>query len=164
MTEGAEGKWRWRTASDAGVWAHGAKWARPLSAAAPWLSLVLLVSLFGIVSKEVTLGRGTVFDLPESAAADADDPGLTVFVLPVPRDAGGGEETLVFFDDARFAPADAASAANLQHRLSARVSDARSRTLLILADRRVPAGDLMKLMALARKAGLRHVQVAERRE
>ena len=73
-------------------------------------------------------------------------------------------KTLVFFDDARFAPADSASAANLQSRLSARASDARSGTLLLLADRRVPAGDLMKLMALARKAGLKHVQVAERRE
>ena len=164
MNAGAEGKWQWRAASDAGVWAHGAKWARPLAAAAPWVSLALLVALFGIVSREVTLARGTVFDLPASAAADADDPGLTAFVLPVPRDAGGGEETLVFFDDARFVPADSASAANLQSRLSARASDARSGTLLLLADRRVPAGDLMKLMALARKAGLKHVQVAERRE
>ena len=59
---------------------------------------------------------------------------------------------------------EAAAAANLQSRLSARASDARSGTLLLLADRRVPAGDLMKLMALARKAGLKHVQVAERRE
>ena len=161
---GAEGKWRWRAESDAGVWAHGARWARPLSASAPWLSLALLVAIFGIVSRETTMSRGTVFDLPASAATDADDPGLTAFVMPVPRDAGGGEETLVFFDDARFTPADSVSAANLQSRISARASDAHSGNLLVIADRRVPAGDLMKLMALARKAGLRHVQIAERRE
>jgi len=162
--EGPEGKWGWRSGSDSGVWAHGAKWARPFAAAAPWLSLALLLVIFGMVSGETLIARGTVFDLPESAAADVDDPGLTAFVLPVPRDAGGGDETLVFFDDARFVPADPASAINLQRRLSTRASDARSGNLLILADRRVPAGDLMKLMALARKAGLKHVQVAERRE
>jgi len=164
MTGGNVGKWNWRATSDAGVWAHGAKWARPLCAAAPWISLALLAALFGIAAKETTFARGTVFDLPESAAADAADPGLTAFVLPVPRSAGGGDETLVFFDDARFVPADAASAANLSQRLAARASDAHSGTLLLLADRRVPAGDLMKLMALARKSGLKHVQVAERRE
>jgi len=164
MTAGTEGSWNWREDSDAGVWAHGAAWARPLCAAAPWISLALLAALFGMAGREVTIARGTVFDLPASAAADADAPGLTAFVLPVPRSAGGGEETLVFFDDARFATADPVSAANLQRRLQARASDARNANLLLLADRRVPAGDLMKLMALARTAGLRHVQVAERRE
>ena len=49
MSAGAEGKWQWRAASDAGVWAHGAKWARPLSAAAPWVSLALIAALFGIM-------------------------------------------------------------------------------------------------------------------
>lgn len=167
MTIGAGGRWDWRQASDVGVWAHGAKWARPLCAAAPWMSLALVAVLFGIASRETTFARGTVFDLPEvaaGAAADAADPGLTAFVLPVPRSAGGGDETLVFFDDARFTPDDAASAANLSRRLAARASDARSRTLLLLADRRVPAGDLMALIALARKAGMKRVQVAERRE
>lgn len=164
MTEGAVGKWKWRAASDAGIWTHGVKWARPFSAAAPWISLALLAVGFALASRETTMARGTVFDLPASLAADVDDPGLTAFVLPLPRNVGGGDETLVFFDDARFTPADPASAANLRKRLSARASDANSGNLLILADRRVPAGDLMKLMAIARNAGLRHVQVAERRE
>ncbi len=164
MIEGADGKWHWRATSDAGVWSHGAKWARPLSVAAPWVSLALLVAIFAMVSGEATLSRGTVFDLPPASAFDVDAPGLTAFVLPVPRDAGGGDETLVFFDDARFVPADKVSAANLRRRLSERASDARSPNLLVLADRRVPAGDLMKIMALARQAGLKHVQVAERRD
>ena len=164
MTGGAGGRWRWRAKSDAGVWAHGARWSHPLCAAAPWVSLALLAALFGLAAKETTFARGTVFDLPAASAAEADAPGLTAFVIPVPRSAGGGEETLVFFDDARFVPEDSVSAAHLVRRLASRASDVRSGNLLLLADRRIPSGDLMKIMALARKAGLRHVQIAERKE
>ncbi len=165
MIDGTDGKWHWRAASDASVWSHGAKWARPLSAAAPWISLALLVAIFAMVSREATISRGTVFDLPSADAAEVDPQGLTAFVLPIPREVGGGDETLVFFDDARFVPDDPDSAENLRIRLAARASDARTPNLLLLVDRRVPAGDLMKIMALARRAKtIRHVQVAERRD
>ena len=36
--------------------------------------------------------------------------------------------------------------------------------LLLLADRRVPSGDLMNLTGLARSAGVRHVQIAEKHD
>ena len=37
-------------------------------------------------------------------------------------------------------------------------------TLLLLADGRVPSGDLMRLAGLAREAGVAHLEIAERRE
>ncbi len=164
MIDGADGKWHWRAVSDAGVWSHGAKWARPFSAAAPWVSLALLMATFALVSGEMVVARGTVFDMPPTGVKDVDVPGLTAFVLPVPREAGGGDETMVFFDDDRFVPADPRSEAHLASRLSSFVSSAKNVNLLLLADRRVPSGDLMNIMAIARKAGVRHVQVAERRD
>ena len=37
-------------------------------------------------------------------------------------------------------------------------------TMLVLADRRVSAGELMRLVGIARESGVRRVQIAERRE
>ena len=48
--------------------------------------------------------------------------------------------------------------------LMARVATARPPALLLLADRRVPSGDLMNLTGLARSAGVRHVQIAEKHD
>ena len=75
-----------------------------------------------------------------------------------------GDETLVFFDDARYSLSDESSVSTLKDRLGLRAGAEPSRTFLLLADRRVPSGDVLRLVGLARESGLAHVQIAERRE
>ena len=59
---------------------------------------------------------------------------------------------------------DAAAVEAFRERLAARAQADRSGTLLLLADGRVASGDLMRLMGLAREAGVTRVQIGERRE
>jgi biopolymer transport protein ExbD len=102
-----------------------------------------------------------VCDLPARVAGQAEATGLAALVLPA---SGAGDETLVFFDDARYSLSDKMSVDVLRDRLSVRAGAEPSRTFLLLADRRVPAGDIMRLVDLARGSGLTRVQIAERRE
>jgi len=60
---------------------------------------------------------------------------------------------------------DPQSVALLREQLLARVqTNAARATLLVLADRRVAAGELLQLVGIARESGMKHVQIAERRE
>ena len=70
----------------------------------------------------------------------------------------------MFFDDARYSLSDESSVSTLRERLGARSLAEPSNTFLLLADRRVPAGDIIRLVGIARESGLSRVQIAERRE
>ena len=157
----AQGQWGWRPRQTEGIWRHGCAWAKPLFAAVPWITLTLLLALFAFIGDRLPQVPGVVCDLPAPVAGQAEATGLAALVLPA---AGAGEESLVFFDDARYSLSDEASVAVLKDRLGMRAGAEPSGTFLLLADRRVLAGDVMRLVGLAREAGLVHVQIAERRE
>ena len=157
-------EWGWRPAQAEGVWRHGARWAKPLCAAAPWITLVLLLVMFGLIGDRLAAAPGVVFDLPAPAARQAAVTGATMLVLPS-ANVGESGGALVFFDDARYVLEDPQSVALLRDQLMARVQDnPASATLLVLADRRVASGDLLQLARIARASGVTHVQIAERRE
>ena len=157
-------EWGWLPPSDEGIWRYGAAWMRPFAASAPWLTLAILLALASLTSGRLAIAPGIVFDLPSSAAQDAEVAKLVALVLPLARESGGGEETFVFFDDARFAISDPSSADSFRRSLEERIASDRSGTLQILADRRVSSGDIMGITALARAAGVRRVQIAEKRD
>ena len=157
-------EWDWMPPSDEGIWRYGAAWMRPFAASAPWLTLLLVLGLTALAGNRFTAAPGVVLDLPASSAREADVAGLVALALPLAREVGGGEETFVFFDDARFTLSDPSSAAAFKRSLEEHVASDRAQTLLLLADRNVPSGDLMKLTGMARSAGVRHVQIAEKRE
>ena len=157
-------EWGWRPAQAEGIWRHGARWTKPLFAAVPWITLVLLLVMFGILGDRLTAAPGVVFDLPEPVGRQTAAPDMTMLVLP---SANMGEDggTLVFFDDARYVLGDPQSVALLREQLLARVQeDAARASLLVLADRRVTSGDLLQLVGIARASGVQRVQIAERRE
>lgn len=156
--------WGWRPARPEGIWKHGCKWAKPLTAAAPWVTLALLLVMFALIEGRLTAAPGLVFDLPEPIAKMDAAPELAAVVVPVVREGASERETLVFFDDARYSLADEASVEAFRDRLAERVSANTAGTLLLLADSRVPSGHMMRLAGLAREAGIAHVQVAEKRE
>ena len=157
-------EWGWRPAQAEGIWRHGARWTKPLFAAVPWITLALLLVMFGLLGDTLTAAPGVVFDLPAPVGRQATVPGATMLVLPS-ANTGESGGTLVFFDDARYVLGDRQSVALLREQLLARVQEDSARaTLLVLADRRVAAGDLLQLVGIARESGIRHVQIAERRE
>ena len=157
-------EWGWRPAQAEGIWRHGARWTKPLFAAVPWITLALLLVMFGLLGDTLTAAPGVVFDLPAPVGRQATVPGATMLVLPS-ANTGESGGTLVFFDDARYVLGDRQSVALLREQLLARVQEDSARaTLLVLADRRVATGELMRLVDIARGSGMKHVQIAERRE
>ena len=156
--------WGWLPPPSEGVWRHGCRWAKPFTAAAPWITLTLLLAMFGVVEGRLTAVPGLVFDLPAPVSGDSEIPGLAVVLVPVVREGALSRETYAFFDDARYSLSDAAAVEAFRERLAARAQADRSGTLLLLADGRVASGDLMRLMGLAREAGVTRVQIGERRE
>ena len=157
-------EWGWLPPSDEGIWRYGAAWMRPFAASAPWLSLAVVLGLAALAGGHFITAPGIVFDLPASSVHDAEQSGLVALVLPLARESGGGEETFVFFDDARFTLSDPSSAAALRRSLEERAIANSTGVLQLLADRRIPAGDVMKITELARNAGVRRVQIAEKRD
>ena len=157
----AQGNWGWRPRQADGIWRHGCAWTKPLFAAVPWITLTLLLALFAFIGDRLPQVPGIVCDLPQPVAGQAQATGLAALVLP---GANADEETLVFFDDARYSLSDESSVMTLKERLGARSLAEPSNTFLLLADRRVPAGDIIRLVGIARESGLSRVQIAERRE
>lgn len=154
--------WGWRPVRPEGIWKHGCRWARPLTVAAPWLSLALLLVEFSFVEGHMTAAPGLVFNLPAPVGGDSATPGLAALV--VLREGSTGRETLVFFDDVRYSLSEEASVEQFRERLAQRAQSDASGTLLLLSDARVPTGDMMRLAGFARDAGVAHVQIGERRE
>lgn len=149
--------WGWRPERTKGIWRHGAGWLRPIVAAAPYLTVGLLLLLFHFVGGTLTASRGLLFDLPaDGAAADGVQTDLVAMVMPMRHD------TIVFFDDSRYLLSEASSLTSLGDHLSERTRRDKSTTLLVLADRRVSGGELMSLASLARRSGVRQVLFAER--
>ena len=158
------GDWQWRPSRAEGIWRHGAPWVKPLVAAAPWVTLGLLLVMFLLLGGKLTGVPGTVFELPEPSGRQLAAPGLAALVMPSVREGRGAEETLVFFDDARYSLADDASVAALREQLDRRVREDPVGMLLLLVDRRVGAGEVMALSRLAREVGVKRIEIAEKRE
>ena len=149
--------WGWSPERSLGIWRHGAAWLKPFVAAAPAVSVGILVLLLHVVSGKLTAAEGVLFDLPSAAATDAVGEAPVALVMPVPR------ETLVFFDDARYLMGDDASVRALGDQFAHRFARASRKTLLVLADRRVASGELMRLAALAKANGVERILFAEKK-
>ena len=149
--------WGWRPERTKGIWRHGAGWLRPLVAASPYLTVGLLVLMFHLVGGTLTASKGLLFDLPEGGkATDAALTDLVALVMPMRHDI------VVFFDDARYLLSSASSVKALGEHLAERTGRGGQHTILVLADRRVSGGDLMKFADVARQNGARRILFAEK--
>lgn len=149
--------WGWSPERTQGIWRYGALSLRPVVAAAPWVTLGLLLLLFWLVGGTLVSSKGLLFDLPDTDLADGEATGPIALIMPIPN------ETLVFFDDSRYHLGDPNSVAALGEHLGEMASRSTRKTLLALADRRVSGGDLMAFVALARRSGIRKVLFAEKK-
>jgi len=148
--------WGWRPERTQGIWRHGPLWFRPLVMVSPWAAAVLCYMTMHVVGGSLTAAKGVLFDLPGPGLADGEATALVVLVMPLRN------ETTVFFDDARYALDDGTSVAVLGEHLAERMGREPQKTLLVLADRRIPCGDLATLAAVARSSGADKVLFANK--
>ncbi len=149
--------WGWRRASDSGMWKYGPSWLRPLVVSIPWITVGVALLMMQLLSGTLTAAEGVLFDLPDSGLSEGDVTSLVALVTPMKQ------ETLVFFDDARYSLDDGGSSAAFAAQLADRAAKSDRKTLLVLADRRTTSADLMKIAALARMNGIRRILFANRR-
>jgi len=149
--------WGWTPERTLGIWRHGAVWMRPFVAAAPYLTVLLLLTMFLFLGGTLTSARGILFDLPESELTEGECTGNVALVMPMPN------ETMVFFDDSRYLLGDPASVRAFGENLGNRIRTGDSKTLLVLADKRVAGGELMRLAAIARRHGAERILFAEKK-
>lgn len=146
--------WGWNPVRSQGIWRYGARWMRPFVAAAPWLTVLLILLMFHVIGGTFTLAKGVLFELQPAETEDGEYTKLVAMVIPV------SGETLVFFDDARYMLGDPASVASLGEHVAERTAKTDSKSLLVLADRRVNGGELMKFSGILRRAGVERVLFA----
>ena len=149
--------WGWKPSGAGDIWQCGAGWLRPVSAAVPWITAGLLLVMMYMTSGTLTAAKGVLFDLPDAGIDDGETTELVALMMPMPR------ETLVFFDDARYVLGDGASVSALASHISERAKKAKNRTMLVLADRRIMGGELMKLAAIAKNGGVTRMLFAEKK-
>jgi len=148
--------WGWRPERTQGIWRHGPLWLKPLVAVSPWAAATVCLLLMYVVGDSLTAAKGILFELPDAGVAEGEATSLVALVMPLKN------ETTVFFDDARYSIDDGSSVAVLGEHLAERVSKVPNKTLLVLADRRIPCGDLMRIAAIARTSGAGKVLFANR--
>ncbi len=151
-------EWGWKPKSALGLWRHGAEWLRPVIAAVPYLTVILLLVMMWFVGGTMTLAKGVLFDLPDPGSDEGTKTELVALVMPVDHD------TLVLFDDSRYLLSDVKSMRSFAAHLAASADRSETRTLLVLVDRRVSCGELTKFAALARQGGVTRMLFAEKHE
>jgi len=146
------------------VYRFGGVWAQSLLASVPWINVIIIIVLLLAVNQRMVVSPGVVFDLPHAALREGTHAGMTALMIAVARDVPGGDETLIFFDDDRYVAQDADQMVLLSERVKGRVAQSANRELLLLADKRVPHGDVMRFVNAMREAGVQRVNVAEKPE
>ena len=148
--------WGWTPQRNQGIWRYGAGWLKPVVAAVPWVTVGLIAVMLHLVAGTLTKAEGTLFELPDAGLSEGEATGMVAFLMPTDH------ETLLFFDDARYLLGDAASVSAFGDHLKDRVAKAERKSLLVLADRRVPGGELMKLASIAKRSGVPKILFAEK--
>ncbi|MCL1921018.1 MAG: hypothetical protein FWG50_08065, partial [Kiritimatiellaeota bacterium] len=144
------------------VYRFGGVWTQSVLAAVPWLNVIIIVILLLALHGRIAVTPGVIFDLPAAPFLEGAPGGLTVLMLSVSREMLAEEETLVFFDDERYLIRDEEQALNLAARISESIGAERNRDILLLADKRVPHGDVMAFVNLACRAGATRINVAQK--
>jgi len=156
--------WSTLVRSHRNVYRFGGNWAHALLTLVPWLDALVVAIVVFMVNQRMVVSPGVMFDLPKAALREGVHTGLTALMISVSRDVSSGDETLVFFDDERYSVRDDEQMGVLVERLRTRTTASAHRELLLLADKRVPHGDVMRFVNVAREAGVQQVSVAEKPE
>lgn len=126
---------------------------------APWLNLILLLLLFGIIERRLILQPSVNVQLPKIAFVDGMQSSMIMVILARPTTTPNVYQEIVFFDSKRYLSRDKTEMQQLQESL-ARVSRTRGAPpLLILSDQRVSHGTIIRLCEMAREVGITKVSM-----
>ena len=128
---------------------------RLFMAAVPFLTLLLIIVMFVIISAELTGEKGFVLNLPDSGFSQGE---RTDLVMP------SRDDVLVFFDDARYSLSNSNSMKSFEEQLFSRIERSENKALLVLLDESVSSGNAMKLSGICQRAGVRKMIFAEKRK
>lgn len=142
-------------------------WFLNLSSGIPWLDSIIIIVLLLVVNNRLAIVPGMVFDLPRAplrTGVHSAYNGLTAVMIPVVHDVAQGGETLIFFDDERFAMQDEDFAERLSLKVRERIHASARHDMLLLADKHIPHGDVIQFVNVVREAGVNRVNVGEKPE
>lgn len=126
--------------------------------AVPWITVLMLAVMMYMVAGTLTRGEGVVFALPEEGTGESETSRLVAVLSPQKHD------TLVFFDDVRYVLADDAQMAQLGAQLAQGASLTGEKTMLVLADARIPLGDAMRFAKIVKSSGIERIFFANKRQ
>lgn len=144
------------------VYRFGSVWAQAFLIAVPWINVLLVFGLLFAVHNRMVINPGVVMDLPREPLREGTYTGMTALMITVTGDTAGQEETLVFLDDERYLLQDGDQMGMFADRVKSRIAAGLKPELLLLADRRVSHGDVIRLVNAAREAGIERVNVGEK--
>lgn len=150
--------------SHRGIYRFGGPWAQAVLFSVPWINSLILIVLLFLYHDRIAISPGIVFDLPSAPLQEGAHTGLTALMFAVTHESIAREEALVFFDDARYMVQDDDQMSTLSEQIRLRLKSSSSRDFLLLADKRVSHGDIMRFVTILRKAGVSKVNVAEKPE
>lgn len=141
-------------------------WLRALSAAVPWITVLVLFLMITKIDGLFFLDRGTLIEL-SPGAGDVSRCNAVAYMFYT------DEGPLVFFDDTRYVLNNQSQMDKFTRQLANRISyvpasdgegGVAGPTLLLLVDRRISVEEQMSVIRIARKSGIARVMLAEKKE
>ncbi|MFC1462474.1 ExbD/TolR family protein [Verrucomicrobiota bacterium] len=129
---------------------------------APWVDIILLFLVFLFIDGKFVLQPGAVIELEEAEFVGGLRAGAMLVVTSVKASPKGARDEMVFFDDVRFLVAQEEQMENLQKAFRGTVIKRPETDLTIHADKQVEHGTIMKLLGMAKRAGIKRVNLASR--
>ena len=121
------------------------------------ITVILLTLMMYILSGTLTRSEGTRFELPTGGTEGVNTELVALLIMH-------GHETLAFFDDARYVIDEKTQLKEFENQLKERSRQKSESVLLVMADKKVPTGALIAFTEAAKRAGMKEVLVANRRE
>jgi biopolymer transport protein ExbD len=116
---------------------------------------------FLIVGSQVLVQPGIVMELPSAPFTDGFQSRWLVVVMSVPS-SGGSRNEVVFFDDRRFVVSRPGDMGLLRAAFDEKRRKQADPSMVIQADQSVDFGTVMKIVDIAREAGVKRVNQAVR--
>lgn len=129
---------------------------------APWVDAALIIVFVVIMQGQFVVQPGVVVEIPQTPVRQGLRSDLAAVILSVETGTQGKRRELVIFDDSPYLMDDPRHLARLEAALLQKTKGDGSAALIIHADRHVEYGTLVQLLDMARKLGIRAVDLSTR--
>lgn len=130
---------------------------RGFVSAVPWINAGAMFLLVVLLANGILVVPGTVVELPEGTVTEGMLRGQ--FMLMMPSERGGTEQTLLFFDEERYVLSDEEQMRRFAGRVRAGV---KNKEVNLLADRKTCQGEVMQVVQLLQKSGVKRINIVEK--